>query len=153
MNTDIQNREDIDSLMKTFYSRAIADELIGHIFTDVAKLNLERHLPIIGDFWETILFQNGKYQSHGRSPLMVHGELNEKTPLLPEHFVRWFGIFTETVDNAFSGERADFIKVRARAIAARMLSYVGELNEHSATLPETPVEVEAIRQQPCHARS
>ena len=41
MKSDIQNREDIDSLMKAFYSRAIGDEVIGYIFTDVAKIILE----------------------------------------------------------------------------------------------------------------
>lgn len=152
MKRDIQNREDIDSLMRTFYSRAIADSAIGHIFTEVAGLDLEKHLPIIGDFWETILFQNGKYQSHGRSPLMVHGELTGKFPLLGDHFSRWLEIFLSTVDEAFHGERADFIKIRARAIADRMLNYVTEINQQAASLPETPSEVEEIRRQPCHAR-
>lgn len=152
MKRDIQNREDIDSLMRTFYSRAIADPAIGHIFTEVAGLDLEKHLPIIGDFWETILFQNGKYQSHGRSPLVVHGELTGKFPLLEGHFSRWLEIFINTVDEAFYGERSGFIKVRARAIADRMLNYVTDLNGRAASLPETPAEAEEIRQQPCHAR-
>ena len=40
MNKDIENRQDIDELMLAFYKRAIADDLIGFIFTDVAKLDL-----------------------------------------------------------------------------------------------------------------
>jgi hypothetical protein len=75
--------------MVGFYTAALADEKIGFIFKDVAKLDLESHLPVIGDFWETILFQNGVYARYGRTPLMVHGELNEKTPLLFDHFTRW----------------------------------------------------------------
>ncbi|HQZ97044.1 MAG TPA: group III truncated hemoglobin [Pyrinomonadaceae bacterium] len=153
MKTDIQNREDIDALMKMFYSRAIKDDVIGYIFTDVARLDLDRHLPIIGDFWETIVFHTGDYQRHGRHPLLVHGELTEKTPLLPEHFTRWLEIFTETVDGTFSGERADFIKVRARAIADRMLHYVGEINERLAIPRDNPAEVDALRRRSCHERS
>ena len=124
MNKDIENREDIDELMRAFYKRAIADDVIGFIFTDVAKLDLEYHLPIIGDFWETVLFRTGDYSKHGRNPLQVHGELNEKTPLRLEHFTRWLEIFTETVDQKFAGDTAEFIKMRAGAIAERMLEFV-----------------------------
>ncbi len=125
MNKDIENRQHIDELMQAFYKRAIADDLIGFIFTDVAKLDLEHHLPIIGDFWETLLFRTGDYSRHGRNPLQVHGELDLKTPLLPEHFARWLEIFTVTVDESFAGETADFLKMRAEAIANRMLEFVG----------------------------
>jgi len=124
MKRDIENRDDIDLLMQIFYQRAMADETIGYIFTDVAKLDLKHHLPIIGDFWETLLFQSGSYQKHGRNPLMVHGELNEKEPLLPIHFERWLEIFTDAVDEFFYGERSDFLKMRARMIGNRMLNFV-----------------------------
>lgn len=108
--------------MQRFYSNALNDEVIGHIFTDVAKLDLKHHLPIIGDFWETIVFQTGVYAKHGRNPLRVHGELNLKTPLKLEHFKRWLELFDGTVDESFEGERADFMKLRARAIANRMFN-------------------------------
>jgi hemoglobin len=121
---DIENRADIDELMLVFYRRAIADDTIGYVFTDVAKLDLEHHLPIIGDFWETLLFQTGSYAKYGRNPLQVHGAFAEKTPLLTEHFRRWLEIFETSVDELFVGERADFLKLRARAIANRMLNYV-----------------------------
>ena len=144
MKRDIENREDIDLLMHEFYAVAIEDNSIGYIFTDVARLNLEHHLPIIGDFWETMLFQTGAYARHGRNPLQVHGEIAEKTPLLFEHFERWLEIFTETVDANFEGDRADFIKMRARAIANRMLSYVSSISPVS-TISEGAGEAAAGR--------
>src|SRR5688572_20538831 len=133
---DIENRQDIDLLMKHFYQRAMSDDLIGFIFTDVAKLDLDSHLPVIGDFWETIIFQYGVYLKHGRNPLQVHGELNEKVSLLPEHFNRWLEIFTEVTDELFAGERADFIKLRTRAIASRMLQFVGAVTEGKLSFPQ-----------------
>jgi uncharacterized small protein (DUF1192 family) len=84
---------------------------------------------------------------------MVHGELTEKTPLLPEHFRRWLEIFTETVDSTFSGEKADFVKIRARAIADRMRHYVGEINDRIAIPRDNLAEVEALRRRSCHERS
>lgn len=134
--TDIENRADIDLLMKDFYQRAMSDELIGFIFTDVAKLDLEHHLPVIGDFWETIVFQNGVYLKHGRNPLQVHGELNEKVSLRRDHFERWLEIFTEVTDGLFAGQRADFIKLRAKAIASRMLQYAGAMNAGQVSFPQ-----------------
>ncbi len=136
MKTDICNRDDIDMLMSAFYKEAMSDETIGYIFTDVAKLDLDHHLPVIGDFWETILFQNGVYIKHGRNPLEVHGALNQKERLRPDHFERWLVIFTETVDGMFVGERADFIKLRARAIASRMLQYVGLVDSGPISFPQ-----------------
>lgn len=130
MKTDIENRDDIDYLMREFYAKAITDDAIGYIFTDVAKLDLAHHLPIIGDFWETLLFQTGDYARHGRDPLKVHRELNEKEPLRPEHFKRWLEIFAKTIDSLFSGERADFLKTRAEAIANRMLNFVSSVSDH-----------------------
>lgn len=124
MNKDIENREDIDLLMRVFYKRAFVDDMIGFIFTDVAKLDLDHHLPIISDFWETMLFQSGDYAKYGRNPLQVHGDLNAKTRLLPKHFKRWLEIFSETVDQLFLGERSEFLKMRAGAIAERMLDFV-----------------------------
>jgi len=120
---DIETRADIDDLMNRFYARAMTDETIGYIF-GIAELDLEHHLPVIGDFWETLLFGTGNYQSHGRNPLQIHGQLSLKTPLRAEHFRRWLEIFRETVDETFTGERAEFAKLRAEMIANRMLNFV-----------------------------
>lgn len=125
MKRDIENRADIDLLMTKFYSTAMVDNAIGYIFTDIAKLDLDHHLPIIGDFWETMLFQAGSYSQHGRNPMMVHAELNEKTSLEQLHFARWLDIFAETIDRLFEGERAEFLKFRAAMIADRMLDFIG----------------------------
>lgn len=125
MRQEIRNRADIDRLMIAFYDRAMNDSLIGYIFTDVAMLDLGHHLPIIGDFWETMLFRTGDYARHGRNPLAVHRELDRKTRLLPAHFTRWLELFKETTDELFEGETAEFIKLRSEAIAARMLEHIG----------------------------
>ena len=139
---DIEDRTDIDLLMRVFYQRALEDGVIGHIF-DIAGLDLEKHLPVIGDFWETLLFRTGDYARHGRNPLAVHAELNRKAPLEPHHFERWLQIFTKSVDEEFAGMRADFIKARARAIAERMQQYIRQDPEPVTTPVETGGETRA----------
>lgn len=126
---DIEIRQDIEKLMEVFYSKALNDDVIGYIFTDVAKLDLQHHLPIISDFWEMVLFQTVNFQEkYKRSPMLTHILLNEKTPLKKEHFVRWLKLFTETVVENFAGEKADLIVYRAKAIANTMLIKVSSGN-------------------------
>ncbi len=119
---DIETRQDIDFLMRDFYSKALDDNLIGFIFTEIAEINMEHHLPIIVDFWEMILFQTVNFQEkYGRSPMFTHVELNKKTPLKLAHFTRWLKLFNESVDKNFVGETAEIAKSRAVSIGNSML--------------------------------
>ena len=129
---DILTRQDIDELMVVFYNRAFEDDLLGYIFKDVAKLDLDHHLPIIGDFWESLLLGNPVYQKHGRNPLQVHAVLDAKSPLEPRHFRRWLEIFHSSVDEMFRGERATFAKLRAEAIANRFMNFLGHVPDFRA---------------------
>lgn len=72
---DIENREDIMYLIRSFYTQAMQDELIGTFFTEVVVINLEEHLPIMGDFWENLLFHTGAY--HG-GMMQKHFRINSK---------------------------------------------------------------------------
>lgn len=124
---DIENRPDIENLMKSFYSKALSDKKIGYIFTDVAKIDLEHHLPIIVDFWEMILFGTVNFQEkYQRSPMQKHIELNKKVPLVLEHFDAWLKLFFTTVDEMFMGEKSDLVKYRAKAIANTMFMKVSQ---------------------------
>lgn len=114
---DIQNRHDIETLMQAFYSRLLQDDSINFIFTDIARIDLEHHLPILADFWEQILFNSGTYKNN---PLQVHLNLNQKVKLSEQHFSTWIGHFTGTVDGLFEGENAEKIKTRALSIATVM---------------------------------
>lgn len=124
---DIETREDIDLWMRRFYEKAFADDLLGYIFKDVAKLDLDEHLPVIGDFWETLLLGNNVYQIHGRNPLQIHAFLNEKTLLTAKHFQRWLEIFFDLTDEMFTGEHAEFAKLRANAIANRFQNFMANV--------------------------
>ena len=146
MKKDIEIREDIDALMDKFYKRAFEDEIIGYIFTDIMKLDLEKHLPIIGDFWESMLLGNNLYGRHGRNPLQIHAEINEKTPLQTKHFRRWLEIFHATVDEMFAGEKADFAKTRAEAIANRMRNFIADVPDVNSMNRETLVKIRANRE-------
>jgi hemoglobin len=59
---DIIDRTDIENLVNRFYDKVKKDDLIGFIFNDVAKLDWEKHLPTMYDFWEGIIFFRGHVQ-------------------------------------------------------------------------------------------
>lgn len=114
---DIRFREDIAQVVEAFYQSAIQDVEIGYIFTDVAKLNLETHIPVICDFWETVLLGNVIYRG---SVVYKHISLHRKSPLLPEHFEKWLSIWRTTVDELFEGDKAEEMKRRAFMMAEMM---------------------------------
>lgn len=114
---DIHNREDLAMLMSKFYSKLLKDNTINYIFTDIAKINLEEHLPIITDFWNLSLFGKGDYKNN---VLKLHIDLNQKSNLTPEHFKTWLNTFNLTVDENFSGENSERIKTKALSISTVM---------------------------------
>ncbi len=124
MKKDIESREDLEVLMGHFYGIMLKDELLGDIFTQVAKINLEKHLPVLVDFWESIIFHLAKYKGN---PMEVHIRLHEKHPLEEIHFNRWLHLFNASVDELFEGEKSELAKTRAHSIALMMRHKINTL--------------------------
>jgi hemoglobin len=114
---DIIDRTDLESLMAAFYEKLLADPGIGFIFTNVAGIDLESHLPHIVDFWEQNILNTGTYR---KNVLKIHTDLNAKFPLENIHFQIWLGHFNCTIDRMFAGENAEKMKTRALSIATVM---------------------------------
>jgi hemoglobin len=123
---DIENRRDIDKLMWSFYERMMVDPIIGFIFTHYAKLDLNAHIPVIADFWETILFQKPVYK-RGPKAMEVHFDLNKKVRLRKQHFTRWLYLFHQTIDEHYAGTKAGLAKERSVSIAKLMQNRIGTL--------------------------
>ncbi len=117
MKKDIETKDDIPLLIQTFYSKVRSNGIIGYIFNDIARVDWDSHLPVMYDFWESVLFHTGPY---ARNPMTVHKALHERHPLSKDHFKEWLKLFRETVDELFEGPNADIIKQRAESIATVM---------------------------------
>jgi hemoglobin len=111
---DIEDRADCEDLVRAFYGRALEDPLIGWLFTDIAKLDVEAHVPVIAAFWETILLGAQTYAGGAFRP---HAELHMRAPLRRAHFERWLVLWRSTVDELFAGERAELAKAHANRVA------------------------------------
>lgn len=111
---DVLERKDVEDIVARFYAAMLGDSIIGYIFTDIAKIELEHHLPIIVDFWADALFSENSYVGN---PLHKHLDLHKKIPLTPGHFTRWLYLFARAVDEHHSGENAQAMKRRAEMVA------------------------------------
>lgn len=127
MKHDIQNREDLLLLVTRFYDKLLADETISYLFTDIAKIDLSHHLPVLVDFWDTILFQSNVYEKNAMQPHLL---LHKKSPLSENHFTTWLNYFKQTVDELFDGEIAFLAKERAQSIATVMRIKIAQLKNN-----------------------
>ncbi len=117
MKKDIATRKDIELLVDEFYSKIRKDDVIGFIFSDIAKVNWEKHLPVMYDFFENMLFYTGTYTGN---PMELHKHVNRLFPLTDKHFGRWLLLFNTSVDELFAGDMARRVKQRTKSIAAIM---------------------------------
>ncbi|MDN3654453.1 group III truncated hemoglobin [Ferruginibacter paludis] len=123
---DITSRGDIEQLVAAFYEQVKKDDTIGFIFTDVAKINWDHHIPLIVNFWESILLDNPVYT---KNAMEVHYVLNKKMPLQKAHFAKWVLLFCTAVDDLFEGKIAALAKTRAKSIAALMQFKMADANK------------------------
>ena len=114
MTCDLSTRSGIETLVTNFYAKVKCDSLIGPFFTEVAQVDWDAHIPMLCDFWESILLGTKGYKGN---PLQAHQQLHKKASLGTEHFERWTQLFIETVDEHFSGTLAETAKQRALSIA------------------------------------
>ncbi len=111
---DLENRQDIEIVVNSFYDKVKHDDMISFMFDHV---NWEKHLPLMYDFWDNVLFYTGNYTGN---PMAKHQMAHNRNPMTTAHFERWLFLFDETVDQSFMGEHATLLKERAKSIATIM---------------------------------
>jgi hemoglobin len=114
---DIQTPEDLHLLVTTFYQKLLSDPSISYVFTDVVKIHLEEHLPILVTFWSQAILGTGGYT---KNLTQIHLDINDKEYLSPELFKTWLNHFFNSVDENFQGENSEKIKTQASQIATIM---------------------------------
>lgn len=117
MKKDITTRKDIELLVDAFYINVRNDKDIGFIFTEIAAVNWDKHVPIMYDFFENMLFYTGSYTGN---PMELHKHINHLFPLKAAHFIKWNQLFCSSVDDLFTGKTAKLVKERAKSISAVM---------------------------------
>lgn len=121
---DIQTQEDLYLVVDEFYKKLLADKSISYIFTDVVKVKLEEHLPILVTFWSQGILGTGGYY---KNLTQIHLDVNEKEYLSPELFKIWLNHFYNAVDENFNGSKAEQIKTQALSIATVMQIKIAQI--------------------------
>ena len=103
------DEEALARLVRRFYARVRADDLLGPIFA--ARIDdWEPHLERMTAFWSSVALMTGRY--HGQ-PVPAHVEL----PVTWTHFERWLALFRETARETCPPEGAAHVIERAERIA------------------------------------
>lgn len=99
----------IEGLVRAFYARIRADEILGPIF-EARIRDWEPHLKRMCDFWSSVVLLTGRYSGQ---PMRLHQPL----PVDGAHFDRWLGLFQETAEEVCPPEAAAHFVYRAQKIA------------------------------------
>ena len=122
---DIKTQEDLSLLVADFYKKLLSDNRISYIFTDIVKIKLEEHLPILVTFWSQVILGTGGYSNN---LTQIHLDVDLKEHLSPELFRIWLEHFYAAVDENFMGENSEKIKTQALSLATILKIKIAQQN-------------------------
>lgn len=120
---DILSLEDVKLLVNSFYGKVRQDAMLADIFNSRIQDRWPEHLEKMYRFWQTVLLEEHTYFG---SPFPPHAQL----PVAHEHFGRWLELFNATVDELFTGEKAEEAKWRGKKMA-QMFEMKIEMNREA----------------------
>tara|TARA_R110000868_G_scaffold336355_2_gene597135 strand:- start:665 stop:1054 length:390 start_codon:yes stop_codon:yes gene_type:complete len=124
MKEDILNIDDVKLLVDHFYDKVREDALLADIFNNRIGEKWSEHLEKMYRFWQTVLLEEHTYFG---SPFLPHANL----PVDKAHFERWLSLFDETVNEQFTGQKAERAKWQGARMAEMFLSKIKYHKKHS----------------------
>jgi len=118
INRKLDSRNEVDFLVRAFYSKVRKDNFIGSIFNNQVK-DWDHHISHITDFWVTNLFGIKLYKGN---PTQKHIDVDHKSNrrITQDHFGRWLHIWYSTIDEYYVGEGAQRLKNAARNMSTNL---------------------------------
>ncbi|WP_143595617.1 group III truncated hemoglobin [Tamilnaduibacter salinus] len=139
---DLDHPEAIHHLVQTFYGRLLNDPVMAPVFTEVAGVDLDAHLPTIEAYWRKMLL--GEKDAYQRNMVAQHEKVHDRMPLQAVHADHWYRHFTATLDSEFEGPYADRAEYLATRILANLMKWLHERdrnrNDVAAETAETADE-------------
>lgn len=117
MSYETVGRGEIETMVRTFYSLVLKDEILSPYFIKALGNNLDNekwyeHLNTLVRFW--LLMMTGERNGYWGDPFPPHAFIG---PLYPETFDRWLALFHKVVHDLFVPEIADKFYSKAVKIA------------------------------------
>jgi hemoglobin len=132
---DITTEADVKQLVDAFYDKVNQDALLSPVFNDHARVNWEKHLPVMYRFWSSILLGTASYEGQ---PFHKHAFL----PVDQAHFSRWLLLFYDTITAHFQGPNAEEAKLRAANIGRIFLNKIRQIQGRGPGIPVLHKEAE-----------
>lgn len=108
------DREDIDRLMRAFYARIRAHDVLGPIFARAISAQdgdeWRAHEDKIASFWRNAIQIDREYRGSPMQAHLMNGEVK------PEHFPIWLGLFHDTAREVLPAGKAAAISALAERI-------------------------------------
>lgn len=111
---DLDTPANIERFVSLFYDRLLNDTVLEPMFTQVAQIDLQQHLPTISLYWQKMLLGDERYNNN---TMAKHRVINQKHAFQAVHFERWLEHFIATNNAHFKGPFSD----RAKTIAANVI--------------------------------
>ena len=113
-------KENIRTMVNTFYVKILKDDVVGPFF--IAKLGDDMgnehwlpHLDLLVNFWASIALGDSDYRGNPFAPHTQLGELKRET------FEQWLVLFSETLDEVYVPSIAAQFKERSTIIAGNFM--------------------------------
>lgn len=114
---ELNSRDAIELLVNSFYTKVKVDDLLAPIFNNAQFFSWDTHIPIMINFWETLLLDTASYKGN---TMQKHIMLHRQQPLTPELFDRWKKLFYATLDEFFEGPNVAEARRRVEAMSSLM---------------------------------
>jgi hemoglobin len=105
----IETVADVEELVRRFYQAAIPDPQLGPVF-HAFGVDWSVHIPKLVAYWARELLGETGYQGN---PVGAHGPVLDCRHFDAPEIARWLELWSETVDECFTGETAEWAKRRA----------------------------------------
>jgi len=110
------NEENIEVLVREFYSKVIQDPTLSIFFIEKLGDNFqsekwEEHLLLLTDFWKFVALG---YEDYNGNPLRPHFDIQNLTA---EAFTHWLTLFHATVDTLYISSIGIYFKEKSNNIA------------------------------------
>jgi len=118
MKEDLRNREDVNKLVLSFYSKIRNNEEIAYFFNNSIQ-DWDTHLEKLTDFWESNLFFTGSFRGN---PAIAHVRVDKEhdNSISEYHFGIWLNLWFQTIDELFQGDMAERLKNNARKMSTHL---------------------------------
>lgn len=114
------NEENIEILVRTFYTQVLEDKLLAPFFIEKLGDNLqnpewEEHLLLLTEFWKFVALG---YDEYSGNPLQPHFQIEG---LSREAFRAWLNLFHDTVDTLYLPSIGEYFIQKSNDIAENFM--------------------------------